>query len=394
MDWKYSCYSCEKKYSNDKMISRCENCGEPLWVEGDFKYDWKYSNLKCRDIRRYSSALPVKFSGNVPYVGGTPFRKSNISKNLYLKDETKNLTGSFKDRGSLIGILKSIDFDYDTVATLSHGNMAISMASLSSVMCINCLIFIPYKIPVERIYYIKIFDPKVIYVRGDYGKLYDISIRIGEDKRISFINSDNPFRIEGQKTTSFEIIENMDWRVPDHVILPLSSGGNASAVWKGFSELYKADLIEKIPTINCAQPKACSPIYNAFSEGKKRVTRIDKIESTIAYSIINNDPPSGNRILRKIYETGGRILAITDEEMLDSQKQLALRDGVFVEPSSASAIATYKKLKEEGFIDKNESTVIILTGAGFKEKPILKEMEISPIVGINKIEMYMKGLKI
>lgn len=206
-----------------------------------------------------------------------------------------------------------------------------------------------------------VYGADVIRVRGDYGRLYFESLELGEKLGIYFINSDNPFRVEGYKGIAFEMAEEL---TPDYVLIPTSSGGLFRGIAKGFIELKESGLIEKLPTLIAVQAEGCSPICRAFNEGNERIKRFEN-PNTIAKAIANPYPPSGNAVLKLLRDLGWKCTTVSDEEILEAQRELA-KEGLFVQPASATGIAVLKKLVESEKIDEGAKVVSILTGSGLK----------------------------
>ncbi|MBO8174477.1 MAG: threonine synthase [Thermococcus sp.] len=356
------CTACGREYSLRKPYQRCE-CGEPLELElfegfaGIGKSVWE------RFVQFFPFELDLDLSlgeGDTPLIRARRLSKK-LGVQLYLKNETVNPTWSFKDRGTFLGIHRALQLGFDKVGTVSTGNMAASVAAYASRAGLKAYILVSPNIAEEKLKQIAVYGAEVIKVRGDYGKLYYESLKLGQKLGIYFINSDDPFRIEGYKSISFEIVEEI---MPDYVIVPTSSGGLIRGIIKGFLELKKSELIDRLPTFVCVQAEGCSPIYRAFVEGREKIERFEN-PHTIAHAIENPYPPSGNAVLRLLKKLNGICIAVSDEEILEAQRTLA-QEAVFVQPASATGIAAVKKLREEGRIKEDEKIVSILTGAGLK----------------------------
>nr|WP_225317799.1 MULTISPECIES: pyridoxal-phosphate dependent enzyme [Haloferax] len=346
-----------------------------MWLETDPEgFDWD----DCSDepgMWRYESLLPISRPGGIAdAAGGTPLVTDAAidafaGTNVHLKLEGEHPTGSFKDRGSALGIAAvaaGLAGDGSAVGTVSHGNMAMSTAAFAAAADLPCVVFVPDDIPSERLAVIDQFDPSLVTVAGEYGRLYDETLRLGTEHGIVFLNSDVPLRVEGQKTTALEICEAFAPDVPDAIVLPVSSGGHASGVWKALRELHEAGAIADVPKLYFVQAAACAPIAEAFDAGADEVTSVVAGE-TIAYSIANADPPSGTRALRAARETGGAVIAVSDDEIRAAQHALAVDAGITVETSSATALAGTKRVVEEGTIDPSDHVAAVLTGTGLKE---------------------------
>ncbi|MBP1911225.1 threonine synthase [Thermococcus stetteri] len=297
--------------------------------------------------------------------GDTPLVKSRLGKELgvklYLKNETVNPTWSFKDRGTFLAVSYAVKAGYKAIGTVSTGNMAASVAAYAARAGLEAKILVSESASDEKLKAVSVYGADVIRVKGDYGRLYFESLKLGEKLGIYFINSDNPFRVEGYKGIAFEIAEEL---TPDYVLIPTSSGGLFRGIAKGFIELKESGLIEELPTLIAVQAEGCSPICRAFGEGKEKIERFEN-PKTIAKAIANSYPPSGNAVLKLLREFGWECATVSDGEILEAQRELA-GEGIFVQPASATGIAALKKLVESGEIEERTKVVSILTGSGLK----------------------------
>ena len=211
----------------------------------------------------------------------------------------------------------------------------------------------------------------MIKVSGDYGQIYYDSLKIGRELGIYFLSSDVPFRVEGSKSIAFEICEQLDYKVPDYILIPTSSGGNGRGIIKGFLEFYEKGLITKLPQFVCTQLAGCAPIYQAWINKEDKVSPI-KNPVAIDNAIANPFPPSGKALLRLLRKFRGIVTTVSDEEALSGQLMLA-REGIFAQPAASVSIAALQKLKAEGVINKESRCVAIITGAGIKYTGILEK---------------------
>jgi threonine synthase len=372
MDVDLTCYACGATGTLADG-ARCE-CGEPYWVATDpAGFDWPDDG--DRSLWRYRDLLPAADPvGLAAGVGGTPLVRAPrldevAGARVHLKYEGANPTGTFKDRGSAVGVSVAAAAGHDAVGTVSHGNMARSMAAGAAAAGLDCLVLVPADIPPERLSLIARHDPTILRVRGDYGRLYADSLRLGRDRSIAFVNSDTPLRVAGQKTTGLEIGESFAPGAPDAVVLPVSSGGHASGIWKAFRELSAAGLIDDPPRLYFVQASACAPIAEAWGRGDRTVTPVEAGE-TVAYSIANPAPPSGARALAAARETGGSVLAVDDDAILEARRTIATRAGLSVESACATTLAGARRLAERGAIDPGEDVVLVATGTGYTERDV------------------------
>jgi len=367
------CTQCKKSYDISRIDPRCVVCHEPLEMA---MTEWGTivdgNPLRQTILERYADFFPFDaIDSNVSlYEGFTPLVPSRrlasrlAVNNIFFKNETENPTWSFKDRGTVVGVHHALSLGYRRIGTVSSGNMAVSVAAYGARAGLKTYALVSTSIPLEKLNPIAVYGAVVIQVEGDYGDLYFRSIEIGKRKGIYFINSDVPLRVEGSKTIAFEICEQMNFGVPDFVIVPTSSGGNIRGIIKGFEEFRRCGLISDIPTMVCAQAAGCAPIHDAYINNEDMISRVE-YPQTIAHAIENPYPPSGNEVLRKLREGGGLCVAVTDDEMLQAQKELAC-EGIFGQPEAAVPLAAVKKLRERDIIAHDDTVVCIVTGGGLK----------------------------
>lgn len=372
-DLKLVCTSCGKEYSIERVDPRCDDCNEPLEMELIKKGKIKDGNpLQHTILERYADFFPFKEirrdltlnEGFSPTVAIPRIADRIGLKNLYFKNESQNPTWSFKDRGTLVAIQHAYTLGFKKVGAVSTGNMAVSVAAYGKRAGFETFIFVSKNIPQEKLNPIAIYGANLIKVDGDYGKLYYESLEIGRRQGIYFINSDVTYRVEGYKTAAFEMCEQLNFNVPDYVIVPTSAGGNVRGIYKGFKEFKEAGIIDRVPKMIVAQAAGCSPIYNAFINGADVIERVENPE-TIAHGIENPFPPSGNAVLKMLKENGGTCVAVSDEEIIIAQKEMAEK-GVFGQPESCVPLAAAKKLRQQGYLTENDSVACVVTGSGLK----------------------------
>jgi len=371
---KYVCSNCNHTTKLDESYPRCPICNEPLNV-GYIKEGRIYKNTKPSD------PFWVRYKDFYPYVtndygislgeGSTPLVKLNqLSnklnlENVFVKNETQNPTWSFKDRGSVIGIINALRMGYSKIGTVSTGNMAASVAAYGAKANLETTILVKEDMAKEKLNPIAIYGPKVLQVKGDYAKLYNKSLEIGKEKQIAFINSDVPMRVEGSKSIAYEICEQLELNVPDFVIVPTSAGGNFRGIVKGFVEFRNAGIINTLPTFICVQSAGAAPIATAFMEGKEKISHFGKTD-TISPAIGNPNPPSGNEVLRLLKRFNGLALTVSNEEIKKAHLELA-HYGIFTQPAGAVPLAALYKLRENQTIKENQTVILIATGGGLKD---------------------------
>jgi threonine synthase len=396
------CINCKKTYGIDEIVYFCKKCGDILEIkfgleeldEAFQKSDWRSKPLS---VWRYRDFLPIHEATQTVTLGegGTGLHRSEHLgaelglKNLYVKNEGENPTGSFKDRGMTVGVTKALELGARHVICASTGNTSASLAAYAARAGIKCTVLIPSgKIAYGKLSQAMIHGAKVLQVRGNFDQALEFVLKLADKhKDIYLLNSINPFRIEGQKSLGYEICEQLNCEPPDRIIIPVGNAGNISAVWKGLTEFYKLGYIKKLPKMTGIQAAGSAPIAQAIKKGSDKIVPVEQPE-TIATAIRIGAPVSWKKAVNAIHESNGTAETVTDEEILDAQKILARIEGIFVEPASASSIAGLKKLVNNGVISKDERVVCITTGHGLKdpdtaikqsEKPVEVEAEISAI---------------
>ncbi len=303
--------------------------------------------------------------------GGTPLIKAVNSmeytgvKEVYVKFDGANPTGSFKDRGMTVAISVAKYLGAKIVACASTGNTSASMTAYASRAGIKPLIVLPKKsVAKGKLAQAILHGAEIVFVKGGFDEALKVIIEASKKMLVYPLNSINPWRIEGQKTVAYEIIDEIG--VPDWIILPVGNAGNISAVWKGLVELKRAGLMDKLPRLAGVQASGAAPIVKTFRTGSRELVFIDNPE-TIASAIRIGKPVNWMRALKAVKESNGVVIDVSDEEILEAQRILARREGLGVEPASAAAFAGLVKLRREKIIDRDEKVVVIATGHALKD---------------------------
>lgn len=389
------CISCGAEYDLDEIIYTCKECGSILEVE-PLRPDVSKDVFECRKstMWKYKEFMPVDESKIVSLQeGGTPFCKcqklgDKLGVDLYVKVEGSNPTGSFKDRGMSIGITKATELGVNTVGCASTGNTSASLAAYAARAGMQCIVLLPSgKVALGKLAQAMFHGAKVISIKGNFDEALEAVTGLALQGKLYLLNSINPFRLEGQKSIGFEIVDDLGWKSPDRIILPVGNAGNISAIWKGVKEFHEAGFIKELPRMTGIQAEGAAPIAHAVRDNKKEIVPVENPE-TIATAIRIGAPVSATKALRAIYESDGLAETVTDDEILSAQKLLARTEGIGIEPASAASIAGLKKLVENGSIDKGEQVVCVVTGHLLKdpntainacEKPVEVEADINTL---------------
>ncbi len=370
----------------------CPQCGGILEV--DYNYDvvaesvrstflkpdenpslWKYFDLLPVLDRKYVVSLN---EGRTETVEASKIGRQFGLEKLYVKNETRNPTGSFKDRPNTVGISKALEFGAKKVAIASSGNAAGSLSAYAAKAALSCVVAVPADVPHAKLAQIAIFGSKIVKVKGTYSNAFNL-IRAACSRNpwhnLTSVSTANPYQSEGDKTVAFELIEQMKQEQPDWITIPLGAGPLLVGVWKGFKEMRNLGLINTLPKLIGVQAAGCAPIVRAFREGKENVIAWDR-PSTIAHSI--SDPlvgyeQDGNLTLKCIRDSSGYAEAVSDSEMLEAVHMMAKGVGIFAEPSAAASVAAVKKLVNAGIIAGDDRVVALVTGTGLKSPEALRE---------------------
>jgi len=384
-EYRFKCIGCGEEYPGSERIYFCPKCGDLLDVVYELGDEVKEIPwLKDFDRRpigvwRYRELLPVEDYGKVVSMneGGTRLiRCRNLERDLgireiYVKYEGDNPTGSFKDRGMTVGVTKAVEVGAKTTICASTGNTSSSLAAYSARAGLECLVLVPSKkIALGKLSQALIHGARVLAVRGGFDDCLKIVKELSRDKRFYLLNSINPFRLEGQKTASYEIYEQLGGMIPDSLLIPIGNAGNIVAYWKGFKDLRNLGLIDDLPKFMGVQAAGAPPIYKAFVKEAEEIEPVENVE-TVATAIRIGNPVNWKRALMAVRETGGLVEIVSDDEILRAQRVLASREGIFAEPAGASPIALLMKSVEKGLIDRDSRIVCIVTGHGLKDPDIV-----------------------
>ncbi|HBC47102.1 MAG TPA: threonine synthase [candidate division Zixibacteria bacterium] len=382
LKYKLRCIKCGHEFAEDSNPFTCPDCG-PFQGTLDVIYPLetlksKYKGLqflhRCKPVfESLEDIFPFKSRADLPPipVGQTPqFKSDKLAKiaglsELWIKDDGRNPSASFKDRASAVAIAMAHEAGANVIATASTGNAASSLATLAASTSLTTVVFVPRNAPRPKMIQIAIHGAHIIKLDCDYDHAFDFCQEACQ--KIGWYNRNtavNPFTGEGKKSAALEIARDLG-RVPDSVICPVGDGCIIGSLYKGFSDLLGLGLIDKLPRLYGIQAIGASPLVSAFVMDGEPI--ILSATETIADSISVGYPRDAAKALRAVRTTGGAMLAVTEEEILLAQRILAQNGGIFVEPAAAASYAGLLKLTESGQIDKDETTVVLLTGHGLKD---------------------------
>jgi len=354
-------------YPYDTYQWRCE-CGgvfELEGVPGFAKDDIETSDFS---LWRYRATLPVRHKGLISLGEGfTPLVETQVyDTRIHCKLEFLAPTGSFKDRGTAVLVNVLRELGVRRVVEDSSGNAGASLAAYAARAGIKAEIYVPAHASPAKLHQIAIYGAKLVKVEGPRERAARAVQEAAAQGAYYASHYYNPFTLEGLKTIAYEIWEQLGWRAPDNLVLPVGHGTLLLGAYRGFKDLLTAGLIEKLPRLLAVQAETCAPLYEAYQRGLDDAFPIEK-RQTIAEGISIAQPVRGRQILAAVRETGGAVLAVNDEETLRARDELA-QCGFYVEPTSAVAIAALPRLR--GLIGPEEITIVPLTGSGLKTRAI------------------------
>ncbi|MFZ1805105.1 MAG: threonine synthase, partial [Nitrospira sp.] len=354
-------------------------CFGPLEVKYNYEEIKKtISRKKIADgphsMWRYLDLLPVEGTNFVgPHAGFTPLvRAKNLGAylgldELYIKNDTVNHpTLSFKDRVVAVALTRARELGFETVACASTGNLANSVAAHAASANLHCYVFIPGDLEAAKVLGNLIYKPHVVEIEGHYDDVNRLCSEIAGEHGWAFVNINiRPYYAEGSKTLAFETVEQLGWKTPDQVVIPMASGSLLTKIWKGLHEMKALGLIDHVRTkVNGAQAEGCSPISTAFKAGRDFFKPVKP--QTIAKSLAIGNPADGYYALKATAESHGSMDMVTDEEVVEGIQLLAQTEGIFAETAGGVTIGVLKKLVKQGVIKKDEVTVAYITGNGLK----------------------------
>ncbi|MHC1585373.1 MAG: threonine synthase [Candidatus Syntropharchaeia archaeon] len=377
------CIRCGSRFDEKEVVYTCK-CGGLL----DVKYEYDEIEFQMEGVPwvwKYGSLLPVGINPVSLFEGGTPlYRCHRLEKTLgirelYVKHEGLNPSGSFKDRGMTVGVTKAIELGMKTVACASTGNTSASLSMYAARGGISAVVLLPAgRVALGKVAQALMHGAKVIGIRGNFDRALELVRELCDREGFYLLNSVNPYRLEGQKTIGFEICDQLGWKVPDRVVLPVGNAGNISAIYKGFLELERIGITDSIPMMCGIQAEGASPIVRAFREGKREIVP-EKNPETIATAIRIGDPVNAVKALSAIYDSYGLAETVTDEEIIHAQRDLAREEGIGVEPASAASLAGLRKLIQLGVVEKDERVVCVATGNLLKDPEEILRVCGSPV---------------
>ena len=396
MTYHFKCTLCGEEYEAGQVRYVCPKHGDDGILDTIFDYKKvatttspkKISNSRDYSIWRYSDLLPLdnpRKSAPSLHVGWTPlYHATKTGKqlglgNLYIKDDGRNPTASFKDRASAVVVAKARELRVDMITTASTGNAGAALAGLAAAAQMPTVIFVPETAPQAKIAQLLIFGSRVLLVKGNYDQAFDLCLAASKEFGWYCRNTAyNPFTVEGKKTASLEICEQLSlplpsggrdgnggFCAPDRIFVSVGDGNIISGLWKGLRDLAALGWIDKMPMLMGIQAEGSAACYNAWKAGTEKIVPVSA--TTIADSISADIPRDGVRAVRAVRETNGAYLTVGDDEILAAIRDLSRSEAVFAEPAAAAAYAGLLKAVRQGLVKSDETVVCLITGSGLKD---------------------------
>ena len=372
------CRICGQQYPVEPLTI-CEECFGPLEpaydlqsVDGDvFR---KQAEAGPATLWRYESLLPGGPGIERVDLGAglTPLRKAERLgaalglKNLWIKDDSVNPSNSFKDRVVSVAVTMARAFGFEVLSCASTGNLANAAAAHAAKAGMECYVFVPDDVERPKILATEAYGAKVVAVKGNYDEVNRLCSEVAEALPWAFVNVNmRPYYAEGSKSLGFETAEQLGWRLPDHVVVPIASGALFTKIHRAFSELIAIGAVEEKPyRVSGAQAEGCRPVAQAFLDGATEITPVKP--DTIARSLAIGSPADGFFALEVARQTGGHIEWCTEREIVEGIALLASTEGVFTETAGGVTVANLKRMVDQGIIGPDEETVAYITGNGYK----------------------------
>ena len=377
------CSLCQAPFPAEALYV-CDQCLGPLEVTYDrdaIRRAVSRETIGSRppSLWRYREFLPIDgeprtgmASGFTPLVRADRLAAELGMRELYLKDDSVNHpTLSYKDRVVPVAATRACELGFSVFGCASTGNLANSVAAHAARLGLDCYVFIPRTLEPGKILGSAVSGPHVVAIDGNYDDVNRLCTQVGERYGWGFANINlRAYYAEGAKTCGFEVVEQLGWRFPQHLVCPVAGGTLLPRIGRGFNDLLDAGLVEgDPPRIHAAQAAGCAPVVHALDEGLDYPEPVRP--NTIAKSIAIGNPADGFHVLRTVRESGGTGAAATDEEIVDAIGLLARTEGIFTEPAGGTTLAVTRKLVERGVIPRDESTVVCITGNGYKTADVM-----------------------
>jgi threonine synthase len=383
------CHLCKTTFPAEALYvcDRCLGPLEPVYDYGAVKLTREIIERRPKNLWRYRELLPIAGEPRTGFNSGfTPLvRCDRLAARLgvdelYIKDDSVNHpTLSYKDRVVSVAATRAVELGFKVLACASTGNLANSVAAHAARLGIECCVFIPDNLEAGKLLGSAIFNPTILAIAGNYDDVNRLCTQVGDRYGWGFVNINlRSYYAEGAKTMGFEIVEQLGWKYPKHLISPVAGGTLLPRIVRGMRELREVGLVDgELPRIFAAQAAGCAPVVNAIKAGLEYPEPVRP--DTIAKSIAIGNPADGYQVIRCIRETGGSGAAVSDPQIVDAIQLLAETEGIFTEPAGGTTLAAAIELIGTGVIPRDESIVVCITGNGYKTAEVVADRLTAPV---------------
>ncbi|HXD73978.1 MAG TPA: threonine synthase [Vicinamibacterales bacterium] len=400
------CHLCHSEYPADAsyVCGKCLGPLEPFYDYSAITVTRDEIERRPKNLWRYRELLPITGeprtgfnSGFTPLVRATRLGERLGLNELYIKDDSVNHpTLSYKDRVVSVAATRALELGFNVLACASTGNLANSVASHAARLGMECCVFIPDNLEASKVLGSAIYRPTILAISGNYDDVNRLCSQVGDRYGWGFVNINlRSYYAEGAKTMGFEIVEQLGWRYPTHLISPVAGATLLPRIVRGLRELKEIRLVSgDLPHIHAAQAAGCCPVINALNEGLDHPEPVRP--NTIAKSIAIGNPADGYQALEAIRSTGGSGAAVTDRQIVDAIQLLAETEGIFTEPAGGTTLAATIDLVRRGLIDRDDPVVVCITGNGYKTTEVMEGRMLKPVNlgrGFKEFESWYEARK-
>lgn len=383
------CHLCKTRFPAEAtyVCDRCLGPLEPIYDYSAIRLTREEIERRPKNLWRYRELLPITgeprtgfHSGFTPLVRCTRLAERLGLSELYIKDDSVNHpTLSYKDRVVSVAATRAVELGFEVLACASTGNLANSVAAHAARLGLECCVFIPDNLEAGKLLGSAIFGPTILAIAGNYDDVNRLCTQVADRYGWGFVNINlRSYYAEGAKTMGFEIVEQLGWRYPDHLVSPVAGGTLLPRIARGLRELKQIGLVEgELPKIHAAQAAGCAPVVQALESGAEHPDVVKP--NTIAKSIAIGNPADGYQVLQTVRATGGAGTAVSDEHIVEAIRLLAETEGIFTEPAGGTTLGGTIDLIRRGVIKPDESVVVCVTGNGYKTAEVVSSKLAEPV---------------
>jgi len=383
------CHLCKTSFpaAATYVCDRCLGPLEPVYDYDAIRLSRSEIESRPKNLWRYRELLPITGEPKTGFHSGfTPLIRCHRLadrlgvRELYIKDDSVNHpTLSYKDRVVSVAATRAVELGLEVLACASTGNLANSVAAHAARLGLECCVFIPDNLEAGKVMGSAIFGPTILAIAGNYDDVNRLCTQVADRLGWGFVNINlRSYYAEGAKTLGFEIVEQLGWRYPDHLVSPVAGGTLLPRIGRGLRELRRIGLVEgRLPQIHAAQAAGCAPVVNALLSGADELELVRP--NTIAKSIAIGNPADGLQVLQTVRDTGGTGAAVSDDQIIDAIRLLAETEGIFTEPAGGTTLAATIDLLQRGAIGPDESVVVCVTGNGYKTAEVVSGKLVEPV---------------